>query len=201
MWRTEGVCFKPYACCGSNHSSVDAALGLMAEHGFTAADVRKVIVGISRVVERQTGFVYRPSTVLNAQMSLRFNVAVALVDGQALIEQFTEARAVDPVVCDLASRVEIEIDPEMDAIYPGRYAGIVTIVLADGRRFRRRVDDPKGMPENQMTKEDLDAKFLSLADAAVGSDAAGRMLDAAANLFDTPDISAFARDIGALRVR
>ena len=130
------MCFKPYSCCGSNHSSVDAALGLMAEHGFRAAQVRRVIVGISRVVERQTGFVYRPTTVLNAQMSLRFNVAVALVDGQALIEQFTEARVKDPVVCDLASRVEVEVDPEMDAIYPGRYAGIVTIVLDDGRQFR-----------------------------------------------------------------
>jgi 2-methylcitrate dehydratase PrpD len=200
VWRTEAVCFKPYACCGSNHSCVDAALGLMAEHGFTAGQVRSVVVGISRVVERQTGFVYRPTTVLNAQMSLRFNVAVALVDRQALIEQFTDARAADPVVCDLASRVEVEIDPEMDAIYPGRYAGIVTIVLEDGRQFRRRVDDPKGMPENRMSREDLDAKFLSLAEAAVGSDAAGRMLDAATKLFDAPDIGAFTREIGALRI-
>jgi 2-methylcitrate dehydratase PrpD len=201
VWRTEGVCFKPYSCCGSNHSSVDAAIGLMAEHGFRAAQVSRVIVGISRVVERQTGFVYRPTTVLNAQMSLRFNVAVALVDGQALIAQFTEARVKDPVVCDLAARVEVEIDPEMDAIYPGRYAGIVTILLDDGRRFRRRVDDPKGMPENRMTAEDLDAKFLSLAEPAVGKDAAAEVLDAATALFESPNIAAFAHQLGALRLR
>jgi 2-methylcitrate dehydratase PrpD len=201
VWRTEGVCFKPYSCCGSNHSSVDAALGLMAEHGFRAAQVRRVIVGVSRVVERQTGFRYRPTTVLNAQMSLRFNVAVALVDGQALIEQFTEARIEDPLVCDLASRVEVEVDPEMDAIYPGRYAGIVTIVLDDGRQFRRRVDDPKGMPENRMTADDLDAKFLSLAEAAVGRDAASDLLTAATSLFDAANIALFARDLGALRLR
>ena len=189
VWRTEGVCFKPYSCCGSNHSSVDAALGLMAEHGFLAAQVSRVVVGVSRVVERQTGFVYRPTTVLNAQMSLRFNVAVALVDGQALIAQFTEARVKDPVVCDLASRVEVDIDPEMDAIYPGRYAGIVTIVLDDGRRFRRRVDDPKGMPENRMTADDLDAKFLSLVEPAVGKDAAAEVLDAATALFESSNIA------------
>jgi len=200
-WRTEGVCFKPYSCCGSNHSSVDAALRLMAEHGFRAAQVSRVIVGISRVVERQTGFVYRPTTVLNAQMSLRFNVAVALVDGQALIAQFTEARVKDPVVCDLASRVEVEIDPEMDAIYPGRYAAIVTIVLDDGRRFRRRVDDPKGMPENRMTAEDLEAKFLSLVEPGVGKETAAEVLDAATALFESSNIAAFAHQLGALRLR
>jgi 2-methylcitrate dehydratase PrpD len=152
------------------------------------------------VVERQTGVPYRPSTVLNAQMSLRFNVAVALVDGTALVDQFNEARIVDPVVCDLASRVEVEIDPEMDAVYPGRYAGVVTLVLDDGRQLRKRVDYSKGMPENQMTSRDLDAKFLSLAGAAVGATAAGNLLEQLAGIFDTSDISGLARHLGALRL-
>ena len=42
VWRAQAVCFKPYSCCGSNHSSIDAALDLMAEHGFGAANVRRV---------------------------------------------------------------------------------------------------------------------------------------------------------------
>jgi len=198
VWRTEAVCFKPYSCCGSNHSSVDAALSLMTEHRFSAPDVRRVTVGVSRVVERQTGFVYRPTTVLNAQMSLRFNVAVALVDGQALIEQFNEARMCDPVVCDLASRVDVEVDPEVDAIYPGRYAGIVTVVLNDGRRFRRRVDDPKGMPENPMAPADFTAKFMSLAGPVVGEADAEEVLAQATGLFDAPDIATFVRKLGSL---
>jgi len=198
VWRAEGVCFKPYACCGSNHACIDAARELAAEHGFTAAEVRCVVAGISRVVERQTGFVYRPTTVLNAQMSLRYNVAVALVDGQALIDQFTEERIVDPVVCDLASRVDVEVDPEMDAVYPGRYAGIVTIELRDGRRLTRRVDYSKGMPENRMSAADIAAKCLSLAGAAVGSTGAARAVDAASSLFETPDVSVVARELGAL---
>jgi 2-methylcitrate dehydratase PrpD len=200
VWRTDEVCFKPYACCGSNHASIDAALELMAEHGLTASNVRRVMVGISRVVERQTGFPYRPSTVLNAQMSLRFNVAVALVDGTALVDQFTEERIVDPVVCDLASRVDVEVDAEMDALYPERYAGVVTLVLDEGRQLRKRVDYSKGMPENRMTPKDLDAKFLSLAGAAVGAKAAGDLLEQMAGIFETSDISGLARHLGALRL-
>ena len=64
---------------------IDAQLAIVAVASgqlalAVAPHVRRVVAGISRVVERQTGFKYHPSTVLNAQMSLRYNVAIALVD-------------------------------------------------------------------------------------------------------------------------
>jgi 2-methylcitrate dehydratase PrpD len=201
VWRAQAVCFKPYCCCGSNHSSIDAVLDLMTEHAFGAANVRRVVVGTSRVVLQQTGFRYRPSTVLNAQMSLRYNLAVALIDRRALIDQFTEARIAEPIVCDLASRVDVEVDPEMDAIYPERYAGIVTIGLDDGRLLRKRVDYSKGMPENRMAASELHAKFHSLAAAVVDSEDAGALLDEVSAVFDGSSVRRLARRIGALRMR
>jgi 2-methylcitrate dehydratase PrpD len=199
-WRTDEVCFKPYACCGSNHASIDATLDLMREHGFNASRVRRAIVGISRVVERQTGFPYRPSTVLNAQMSLRYNIAVALIDRSALLDQFTDARIADPTVCDLASRVDVEVDPEMDAVYPSRYAGIVTIVLDDGRRLRKRVDYSKGTPEHAMGLEELHDKFRSQVDTALGAGQADALLEPVATLFSAPDIGVLTRVLGGLRL-
>lgn len=103
-------------------------------------------------------------------------------------------------MCELASRVEVEVDPEMDAVYPERYAGIVSIVLDDGRRLRKRVDYSKGMPENRMTIEDLHAKFRSLAGAAVGTEAAASLLDRTIRIFDTADVSDFAHHLGAPRL-
>ena len=167
----------------------------MAEHGFGAANVRRVIVGTSRVVLQQTGFRYQPSTVLNAQMSLCYNLAVALIDRHALIDQFTAARIAEPIVCDLASRVDVEVDPEMDAIYPERYAGIVTIVLDDGRRLRKRVDYSKGMPENRMTAPELNAKFQSLAAAAVDAEDAGGLLEEVSALFAGSSVRRLARHL------
>jgi 2-methylcitrate dehydratase PrpD len=200
IWRAEAVCFKPYACCGSNHASIDAALELMAEHQFTAADVRSVTVGISRVVERQTGFPYTASTVLNAQMSIRYNVAVALLDSGALIEQFTPQRVADPVLNELISRINVEVDPEMDAVYPERYAGIVTIELRDGRRVRRRVDYSKGMPENRMSPAELNAKFRSLATASVGVEATEELLVDLGNIFNFASNVAFMRRLGSVAI-
>ncbi|MEP9376427.1 MmgE/PrpD family protein [Aquabacter sp. CN5-332] len=199
-WRAEGVCFKPYACCGSNHASVDATIELMAEHDFSAADVARVKVGISRVVERQTGFPYKQSTVLNAQMSIRYNVAVALLDGTALVEQFTPQRIAAADVNELTSRVDVEVDADMDAVYPERYAGIVTITLKDGREVRKRVDFSRGMPENRIPPEAMRQKFLSLAGGAVGSDAATELLERLSGIFDCDSIAAQSRALGALRL-
>src|SRR3990172_2672762 len=142
-WRTDGACFKPYACCGSNHTSIDATLAVMAEQKLQPSDVDHVVSRVSRVVETQTGFVYRPTTVLNAQMSQRYNIAVAILDKQAYLDQFTEKRIKEPQVCDLASRVRVEVDPEMDAVYPKLYAGKVTIVTKGGKPITKRVDYSK----------------------------------------------------------
>jgi 2-methylcitrate dehydratase PrpD len=199
-WRTEGVCFKPYACCGSNHACVDAALQIMREQSLAVADIARVIAGISKVVETQTGFEYQPSTVLNAQMSLRYNVAVALIDGRAYLEQFTPSRISAPDVCELAARVAVEIDPEMDRVYPGLYAGIVHIETKDGRRFTRRVDHSKGMPENPMSAHEIDEKFLSLAASAVGRARAGVLLQKVRHAFSSLNIAAVSKAIGESNV-
>jgi 2-methylcitrate dehydratase PrpD len=200
-WRTEDVCFKPYACCGSNHASVDAAIALMKEHEFDAGDVARVRVAISRVVEKQTGFPYRQSTVLNAQMSIRYNVAVALLDGTALVEQFAPERIAAADVNELTSRVDVEVTPEMDAVYPERYAGVVTIRLCDGREVRKRVDFSRGMPENKLPPEGLQQKFHSLAGTAVGSEAAARLAASLHDIFECDSIAAASRTLGTLRLK
>ena len=200
-WRTEATCFKPYACCGSNHASVGAAIALKATHGFAVGDIERIEIGVAKVVLLQTGFAYRKSTVLNAQMSIRYNVAVALLDDAALVQQFTAERLDDPELDSLIARTDVVVDPEMDAIYPGRYAGIVTIHLSDGRSLRERVDFSKGMPENPIPSGEIDDKFRSLVEAAAGPDVAADFLPATRTLFETADIAAYAARLGAVPLR
>jgi 2-methylcitrate dehydratase PrpD len=200
VWRAEDACFKPYSCCGSNHSSIDAALAILAENGLRPADVARVVIGVSRVVETQTGFVYRPTTVLNAQMSLRYDVAVAMLDGQAYLEQFTPARIAEREVCDLASRVDVEVDAEMDAVYPELYAGKVTVETRDGRRITRRVDYSRGMPENPMDESEVRRKFLSLAGAAAGPQQAASLLVEVEAALGGASVRPLAEALGRVRV-
>lgn len=199
-WRTDGVIFKRYACCGSNHASIDAAMEIMADENLQPGDIDHVVTGVSRTVETQCGFAYQPTTVLNAQMSQRYNIAVAILDKQAYVEQFTEERIKEPQVCELASRVRVEIDPEMEAVYPRLYAGKVTVVTKGGKRITKRVDYSKGTPENPLNKEDIERKFLSLAGAAIGREQAESLLIDVNRTLDAETIAPLAGRLGRCRI-
>jgi 2-methylcitrate dehydratase PrpD len=69
----------------------------------------------------------------------------------------------DPEICALRERVTMELDPEIDAAYPKRWIGKVTVILKDGRQLRGRVDEPKGDPGNTLTRTEITDKALRLA--------------------------------------
>ena len=189
FWHSDVTCFKPHACCGSNHACVDAAIALMEENGLVVADLARVIAGIPVVVQTQTGFEYKADSVLNAQMSLCYDIAVGMFDRQVYLEQFTPERIVEPAVVALARRVEIEIDDEIDRAYPEVYGGRVTVVTRDGRTISKRVDYSRGTPENPMSHSEIERKFMSLAGAAVGADAAAEILVQANRVFTAKSVA------------
>jgi 2-methylcitrate dehydratase PrpD len=188
-WHADETCFKPHACCGSNHACVDAAIAILREHALGVDDIEHVLAGIPSVVQTQTGFDYQADSVLNAQMSLRYNIAVAMFDGQAYLEQFTPERIVEPRTVAFAQRMAIEIDPEIDRAYPEVYGGRVTVLTRDGRTISRRVDYSRGMPENPMPQDEIERKFMSLAGVAVGAERAADILALATRIFAADSVA------------
>jgi 2-methylcitrate dehydratase PrpD len=160
-WRLDTNRIKPYSCCGSTHSYVDAVFELRRRLG-TPWDVRRrVRVGLAKVVDVQCGFQYFPTTALNAQMSLRYVVAAALLEGQALPPQFSSAKLADPAITALASRLELEHDPALDKLYPEQFAAWVA---AEDKGQWHRVDvmDPTGSDANPIGEEGVIAKFRGI---------------------------------------
>jgi 2-methylcitrate dehydratase PrpD len=143
IWYSEATCFKPYSCCGNDRACLDAVMDLMRDEQIALGDVTRVVAGIPKVViNTQTGFNYLADSVLNAQMSLRYNIAVMMVKIDRLIlEQFTAERIVDPILFDLARRIEIVIDAEFDAKYPDIHGGgRITLYLRNGKAYTKGVD-------------------------------------------------------------
>ena len=173
---------KPYACCASSHSAVDAILAIRKEHPFHVSDVEKVLVKTARGVQVQCGFEYRAKGVVEAQMSLQFIAAVVLTEGAALLEQFSESKIAEPSVMELAKRVEVVVDPDIDKLYPKRYPNRVEVILKNGRRLEMRIDFPKGSVEQPMSFDEVAAKFRSLTGHAVMPDRAERIIDTVGRL-------------------
>ena len=164
------VGIKPYACCASSHSAVDAVRQLVHVHRIIPSDVEKVFVKTASGVKVQCGFEYEPLGVLQAQMSLQYIIAVSLLEGKALVKQFSEDKIADPRILALARRVEILLDDGIEKVYPDRYANKVEVVLRNGERFETRIDFPTGSSENPMTFSQVVEKFESLASHVVRKD-------------------------------
>jgi 2-methylcitrate dehydratase PrpD len=161
VYHLDTTAIKPYSCCGSTHSYIDAALELRRRLGAPWDRNRRVRVGLSKVVDVQCGFVYAPSSALNAQMSLRYVVAAALIDGQVLPPQFTPQKISDPELVALASRLELVHDPELDRLYPQHFAGWVAAEV-NGEWIRVQVNDPSGSPASPLDAEGIVGKFRGI---------------------------------------
>jgi 2-methylcitrate dehydratase PrpD len=72
----------------------------------------------------------------------------------------------------------------------------VTLTLADGRRFVRRVDQAKGQPRNPLSDRELEVKFRDAAGRVLPADRVDGLLAALAKLETAPDVSAIARLLG-----
>lgn len=161
IYRLDTNRIKPYSCCGSTHSYVDAAFELRRRLGTPWDAGRRVRVGMAKVVDVQCGFKYLPSTALNAQMSLRYVVAAALLEGQVLPPQFAEAKLSDPAINALAERLELEHDPALDKLYPERFAAWVAAEHG-GKWVRVDVLDPLGSDANPVGVQGIIEKFRGI---------------------------------------
>ncbi len=161
VWHADRNSIKPYSCCGSAHAYIDAALAVRKKIGAPWDAKRRVRVGLSNVVDVQCGFDYAPGSALNAQMSVRYVVAAALLDGQVLPPQFTEERMRDPAIVELAARLECEHDPKLDALYPAHFAGWVAAEHG-GEWVREDILNPTGSVDNPVDAKGVTEKFRGI---------------------------------------
>jgi 2-methylcitrate dehydratase PrpD len=147
VFHLDRTAIKPYSCCGSTHSYVDAAYELRRRLGTPWNAARRVRAGMAKVVDVQCGFDYTPGSALNAQMSLRYVVAAALLEGQVLPPQFSDAKLADPALTALAARVELEHDPALDKLYPAQFAAWLA-AENQGEWVRVDVLEPRGSTAN-----------------------------------------------------
>lgn len=190
---------KAHTCCRYNQGAIDAMLALRAEHGLTAEQIDSVTIGVPSVavdiVLEPAAAKSRPLSVVDAQFSLPFGVAAAIRFGRAGLAEFTDEVIVDPATAALMDRVEYEVDPQIDAVYPDEWHAWAKVTTTDGRILSMHVTEPKGDPGNPLSPDELEAKFRSLTDGILSAEAQQQLVDIAAR-FGTRD--SFAALLSAL---
>lgn len=163
--------FKNHVGCGHSFPSIDGALELQRLHGFRADEIDSVRIGTYKPALDIACYA-RPATVNEAQFSIPFVVATALVHGSVRMAAYEPDRLHAHATRALMERIQVSLDPELDAGFPGRRSARVEIVLWDGRRLTHLQADRKGDPELPLTDADLEGKLVEFAAPVIGADVA-----------------------------
>ncbi len=161
-WATIETSFKFHASCRHTHPAADALLQVMQMHQLQPADIAHVLTHVHQGAIDVLGPVVNPATVHQAKFSMGTVLALVARFGHAGLVEFDQHFNEDATTA-LCARVEMVLDDEVDAAYPQRWIGKVSITTTDGRVLQGRVDEPKGDPGNTLSREEITAKALRLA--------------------------------------
>jgi 2-methylcitrate dehydratase PrpD len=178
-WTILDVYFKPYGVCYWAQPAVVAALELQKTHGIQPEQIRRIAV---QTFEAATHLTCRsPQDTDQAQYSLPFPVAAALVHGQLGPAELDGAGLSDPLVLRLSNCVEVVEDPAMSARFPAQRFARVEITTASGQVFRSGERTARWEPSAPPSDEELRVKYHWLAESCIGKERSIRLEDLAWN--------------------
>jgi len=183
---------KPYPSCRMTHASIDAALDLRGIIGSTVEGIDQIEVAASKMVSEMVGkpFALGNNPQVDAQFSIPYTVACALVRGDVFIGDFETEAIHDTQVKSLADRVTVSVNPDLlakDILFSE-----LAIKMKDGRTYGKTVNVPLGNPAKAMDAEQCREKFrkcVSYSGLDFGNAKIEELLSMINSLEDIQDIS------------
>ncbi len=109
----------------------------------------------------------RPANSYDAQFSIPFLVAAALVRGRITLAEIEDAALSDPQILAIADKVQYRIDP--NSPFPKAYSGEVRIALKDGEQVAAREEINRGAPDRPLSELEIVEKYRANAAMSVSS--------------------------------
>jgi 2-methylcitrate dehydratase PrpD len=140
---------------------IDCAIALRRQ-GVQADEIESISCAVGEgTVHRlwdPLGLKQRPPTAYAAKFSTPYCMAVAFLEGDAGLAQFTEEKVKDRDVLKLAARITYWVDPNNE--YPKNYSGHLTATLKSGKVIQ--IDQPhlRGGSRDPLSRAELEHKFL-----------------------------------------
>jgi 2-methylcitrate dehydratase len=192
-WEAEGLervrrtFLKRYNAEIHSQSALEALLELRETHALNPAEVERVELEIFQVAYDiigggEEGGKKDIETKEQADHSLPYLLAVALLDGQVMPEQFAPERIRRPDVQALLRRVEVRPAADLTARFPAEHACRLRIRLTGGRTLATEKSDYEGFVTRPMTWEQAREKFERLAAGSMSVELTTQLAEAVREL-------------------
>jgi aconitate decarboxylase len=191
VWETDRIAVKAYAAMGLLHAAIDAALHLRSENKVPAGQIERIDIDMPEAAYGHGGWqAVRPLEPIGAQMNVAYAVAVALLDGEVLIDQFSRARIDGDDVWNLIGRTHTHHEKAYDPLpVDERLTTRVRLTLKNGSTRDKVVAHPRGTGDRRFTNADIVDKYRSLTRSVIHADRQTAIEKAVLNLDALDDIS------------
>jgi 2-methylcitrate dehydratase PrpD len=193
-WQIERLSHKPFPSGRLTHGVVHGLRDLMAQHGFPAEAITRIVCRAPPLVLRLVGRPDLPDPASNyAKLCLPFVAGVWLAKGRCDVPDFRGEALRDPEVHRYAALVRLEPDGNTDqnTLDPQ----VIEVTLASGLTHAITLPRIYGHPEVALSTADNEEKFLRCCRHAVPPMPASRALrirDLVAGIETLADVSALA---------
>jgi 2-methylcitrate dehydratase PrpD len=178
----DGIGPKGYFAEYRIHAPLQALESLAEQHHLRFSDIQRMRVGVTSVTMEAVGTIVEPADSLGAQFSMRFALALAARHGAGALREVTKELLVDEDVLALARRIEMYIEPDLEARKWETFGATLSIETADGRTLTNEQPAPIGSPQNPMSERQFQQKFRDLAGPELGPERCEALIDAVTNL-------------------
>ena len=195
-WRIREQYFKAYPVCRWAQPAVEAALSLRLAHRFDPGDIVEIGIDSFREAIDLGSRCRVPVTTDEAQYSLPFPVAAAVVFGRVGAAEIGAPGLTDARVARLLARFSLREDAEFSHRFPTERWARVRIRLADGRELVSQPAQARGGSEYPLSDGEIDAKYRELSDPVLGSRRSSRIAELVASLpTDAATLPALVEDL------
>jgi 2-methylcitrate dehydratase len=199
--RVRRTFLKRYNAEIHSQAALEALLELRETHDLDLCAVERVEVETFQVAYDiigggEEGDKKQIRTKEQADHSLPYLLAVALLDGQVMPAQFASDRIIQADVQDLLRRIEVRPAADLSARFPAEHACRLRLHLADGTTLVADKSDYAGFLTRPMSWDQAQEKFERLAAGAIEPELAAELVAAVAALDDLET-----RDITSLLAR
>lgn len=191
FWTLQHVLFKPYCCCAIVHPAIDAIKNVMSAHAIMPDDIEAIEVGYPKGSHHHAA-ITDPKDILGMQFSTAFSLASTVLTGKNTPSAYTMEAIADPKMREMAARVTLTNEKELDALFVGHMPARVTVTTKNGAKHDDLVIDAKGSHAKRLTSDEIDDKFRSMVVDVLGRERADEIIHVlrdVANVKDMADVA------------
>lgn len=179
--------FKLYACCAFIHPALDGLLDILETERVEPSDISRISLRFPK-----DGYKVIDNNALRSHCA-QYVLALGAYKREIEFYDILHDQRSDPAIRSLSERIGVVGDDETNKTYPDLYRSIITVELRGDATHIRDISHPKGSPEQPVTREVLERKFVRLTSGVVDTMRAKQIAEAVDHIDELKDIGELTR--------